>query len=194
MEASIYNHVSEYISLTSEEKKLFFSLLSPVSLQKKEVLIKIDEEVTAQYFVVEGCLKAYELDAQGQEHVIQFAIEDWWISDFKAFYKQQPAQLYIEALEDTKLLKITKENLERLFLEIPKFDRFFRIKLTNAFLAMQDRILGALDKDSLARYLDFLKTYPNIEQRVPNYLIANYLGIQPESLSRLRRKLAHKTT
>lgn len=190
MQASIYKHVSEYINLTAEEKSFFFSLLTPISLNKKDNLIKANEEVDAQYFVVEGCLKAYELDEQGQEHIIQFAIEDWWISDFKAFYRQEKSSLYIECIEDTKLLKITKSDLEELFIQVPKFNRFFRIKLTNAFLSMQDRILGALDKNSAERYLDFLKSYPNIEQRVPNYLIANYLGIKPESLSRFRRNLA----
>ncbi|QLE01697.1 Crp/Fnr family transcriptional regulator [Galbibacter sp. BG1] len=189
MRASIQKHISEHISLTSKEQSYFFSLLKPVELQKKDILISPGDRVDDQYFVVKGCLKAFEIDAQGDEHIIQFAIEDWWISDFKAYYNKIPASLYIDCVEDVELLKISKEDLENLFNKVPKFNRFFRIKLTNAFLSMQDRILSALDKNSAERYLDFLATYPNIEQRVPNYQIANYLGIKPESLSRLRRKL-----
>lgn len=191
MQSSISNHISEYISLTPEEKSYFFSLLTPLTLNKKESLINAGDEVDAQYFVVKGCLKAYEIDSQGDEHILQFAIEDWWISDFKAFFHEQKATLNIDCIEDVELLKITKADLELLFEKVPKFNKFFRIKLTNAFLAMQDRILSALDKDSAERYLDFLNTYPTIEQRVPNYLIANYLGIKAESLSRLRRKLTN---
>ena len=183
-------HVEKHVILSDEEKDIFHQRIVPRKLRKRQFLIQQGDTVEYEYFVKSGCLKTYEVDDQGDEHVIQFAIEDWWVSDFKAFYKGERATLNIECLENCELLGLHKDDLEVLFQKVPKFERFFRIKLTNAFVALQERILSSMEKSSTERYTDFRRTYPNIEQRVPNYLIANYLGIQPESLSRLRRKLA----
>ncbi|GAA4274259.1 Crp/Fnr family transcriptional regulator [Aquimarina gracilis] len=191
MISQIEKHLSKYIELTPEELNRFSSILLHKKLRKRQYLIQEGDYVTHEYYVIKGCLKAYEIDNLGDEHIVQFAIEDWWISDFKAFFKEEKARLNIECIEDSELIGISKSDLEQLFLDVPKFDRFFRIKLTNAFVALQDRILSSLEKTSAERYIEFRKTYPNIEQRVPNYLIANYLGIKPESLSRLRKQLAH---
>lgn len=190
MYEAITQHVSQHISLSEEELTIFHSFLFEKKLKKRQFLIQQDNRVDVEYYVVKGCLKTYEIDNEGNEHVIQFAIEDWWVSDFKAFFKGERAHVNIECLEDCILLGIYKEDLELLYEKVPKFERFFRIKLTNAFVALQDRILSSMEKSSTQRYQDFQKTYPNIEQRVPNYLIANYIGIKPESLSRLRRRLA----
>ncbi|WP_299219961.1 Crp/Fnr family transcriptional regulator [uncultured Aquimarina sp.] len=190
MYPTIERHISKYIELTEEEQKRFTSILIHKKLRKRQYLVQEGDYVDYEYFVIKGCLKAFEVDDFGNEHVVQFAIEDWWISDFKAFFKGEKACLNIDCIEDCELIGIKKSDLEQLYLDIPKFDRFFRIKLTNAFVALQDRILSSLEKTSSERYLEFQKTYPNIEQRIPNYLIANYLGIKPESLSRLRKQLA----
>ena len=182
-------HIEKHISLSEEEKEIFHQLIIPKKLRKRQYLIQEGDSVEYQYYVKSGSLKTYELDADGYEHIIQFAIEDWWVSDFKAFFKAEKATLNIECLEDCELIGLHKNDLEELYRKVPKFERFFRIKLTNAYVALQERILSSMEKSSSERYLDFRKVYPNIEQRVPNYLIANYLGIKPESLSRLRRKL-----
>ncbi|WP_298548135.1 Crp/Fnr family transcriptional regulator [uncultured Aquimarina sp.] len=189
MYAAIEKHISKYIKLTEEEQQRFSSILIHKKLRKRQYLIQEGDFVDYEYFVIKGCLKAFEVDDLGNEHVVQFAIEDWWISDFKAFFKGEKARLNIDCIEECELIGIKKSDLEQLYLDIPKFDRFFRIKLTNAFVALQDRIISSLEKTSSERYLEFRKTYPNIEQRIPNYLIANYLGIKPESLSRLRKQL-----
>ncbi len=189
MFTAIEQHLSKHIQLTKEELERFTSVLITKKLRKKQFLIQEGDLVNYEYYVVKGCLKAYEIDPSDNIHIIQFAIEDWWISDFKAFFKNEKAHLTIDCIEDSLLLGIAKTDLEQLFIDIPKLERFFRIKLTNAFVALQDRILSSLDKTSAERYLEFRKTYPNIEQRIPNYLIANYLGIKPESLSRLRKQL-----
>ncbi|TPN81666.1 Crp/Fnr family transcriptional regulator [Aquimarina algicola] len=189
MFTAIEQHLSKHIQLTKEELERFTSVLITKKLRKKQFLIQEGDLVNYEYYVVKGCLKAYEIDPSDNIHIIQFAIEDWWISDFKAFFKNEKARLTIDCIEDSLLLGIAKTDLEQLFIDIPKLERFFRIKLTNAFVALQDRILSSLDKTSAERYLEFRKTYPNIEQRIPNYLIANYLGIKPESLSRLRKQL-----
>ena len=158
-------------------------------MRKRQFLIQEGDLVKYEYFVASGCLKAYEVDDNGDEHIIQFAKENWWISDFKAFFEEGKATLNIDTIEESIVFGIEKQDLENLFLDVPKFDRFFRIKLTSAFVALQNRILSSLDKSNSERYLDFQKAYPNLERRIPNYMIANYLGIKPESLSRIRKNL-----
>ena len=189
MYPQIIQHLSGALTFTTSEIEEFCSLLTEVHLPKKAQLIKPNDFVSYEYFVVSGCLKAYYLDESGERHIIQFAIEDWWISDFEAFFNREPAQLYIEAIEDSLLLGLHYDALEELFVRIPKFERFFRIKTTNAFVALRARILESLQKSSSERYLNFCEKYPNIEKRVTNQHIANYLGIQPESLSRIRKEL-----
>ncbi len=182
-------HVEEVIPLSDSEKERFTAILVKKKLRKRQFLIQEGDLVKYEYFVASGCLKAYEVDGHGDEHIIQFAKENWWISDFKAFFEEGKATLYIDCIEESVVYGIEKQDLEKLFLDIPKFDRFFRIKLTSAFVALQNRILSSLDKSTSERYLDFQKTYPNLEQRIPNYMIANFLGVKPESLSRIRKKL-----
>lgn len=189
MESGIINHVLKDIDLTPIEQEEFMSILSELSIRKKEYLISPGQIVTSEFYVVSGCLKAYYLDENGDKHILQFAVEDWWISDFEAFFGETPAQLYVEAIEDSKLLVIEKRALELLYQRIPKFERFFRIKITSAFVSLRSRILSSLQKSGKQRYLEFCQEYPNIEQRVPNYHIANYLGLKPESLSRIRKEL-----
>ena len=190
MYSEIRQHVEKIIPLEDEEFDEFKSILSPVAVKKKEKIIKPGMYLDTEYYVVQGCLKAYHTSETGDNSVVQFAIEDWWIADFNAFFNEVPAKLTIEAVEDSVLLGLKKSNLEELYSRIPKFERFFRIKTTNAYLSLTNRIQSGLEKDSRERYIEFCKTYPSIEQRVPNYHIASYLGIKPESLSRIRRELA----
>ncbi len=185
----ILEHVEEIIRLNESEKERFTSILIKKKLRKRQFLIQEGDSVKYEYFVASGCLKAYEVDDNGDEHIIQFAKENWWISDFKAFFEEGKATLNIDTIEESIVYGIEKQDLENLFLDVPKFDRFFRIKLTSAFVALQNRILSSMDKSNSERYLDFQKTYPNLERRIPNYMIANYLGIKPESLSRIRKNL-----
>ena len=189
MYSEIRRHLLESVNLTFSELDEFCGLLKEVHLPKKTPLIQPNDLVSYEYFVVSGCLQAYYLDESGERHIIQFAIEDWWISDFEAFFNREPAQLYIESIEDSVLLGLHGEVLEELFVRIPKFERFFRIKTTNAFVSLRARILESLQQSSSERYLNFCMKYPNIEKRVTNHHIANYLGIQPESLSRIRKEL-----
>lgn len=190
MYSQILHHIHKDINLTPDEKDEFVSILVEKRLEKKKLLIKPGDTVKVEYYVVSGCLKAYYLSESGDKHIIQFAVEDWWISDFEAFFNEHPAQLYVEAIEDSILLGIHKDSLEILYKRIPQFERFFRLKTTGAFVALRSRILSFLQKTGKERYLEFCETYPKIEQRVPNYHIANYLGLKPESLSRIRKELA----
>lgn len=187
--SNILNHLRKVISLTESEEQEFTSILEEVKISKKNFLIEPGDLVNSEYYVVSGCLEAYYLDESGDKHIIQFAVEDWWISDFEAFFNQAPAKLYLETIEDSTLLAINREALEILYTRIPQFERFFRIKTTSAFVSLRTRILSTLQKSGKERYLEFCEAYPKIEQRVPNYHIANYLGLKPESLSRIRKEV-----
>lgn len=189
MHQIILNHISEIISLTPEEEEEFVSILQEVKLSKKDKLIQEGETVNYNYFVVKGCLKASYKDDSDNEYILQFAMEDWWISDYESFFNQVPARLTVECLEDCKLLAIHKDAQDELLRRIPKFERFFRIKTTNAFIALRGRILSSLYKNTKERYLEFYEKYPELEHRIANYHIANFLGIKPESLSRIRKEL-----
>ncbi|TYP98970.1 CRP-like cAMP-binding protein [Tenacibaculum adriaticum] len=186
---AIKDHIHKYITLSEKDLLLFTSKLTEVNIAKRKFLLQPDTHVKHEYFVIKGCLKAYYIDDKGSRHILQFAIENWWIGDFDAFYGDVPSKLYIEAIEDSMLLAINYKDLQQLFKEAPIFERYFRILVTNAFIAQRKRILSTLEKDAKERYLEFCTTYPNIENRVPNYHIANYLGISAESISRIRRKM-----
>ncbi|WP_232735075.1 MULTISPECIES: Crp/Fnr family transcriptional regulator [unclassified Olleya] len=165
------------------------AILNEVSVSKGQFLLKPGTAVKNEYFVVKGCLKAYYIDDRGNRHIIQFAVENWWIGDFEAFYNQAPAKLYIEAIEDAQLLSINYDSLQDLYKEAPIFERYFRILITKAFISQSKRILSTQEKNTQQRYLEFCHSYPLIEDRVPNYDIANYLGVTPENLSRVRRQI-----
>ncbi len=186
---NILSHLNKVITLTESEQQEFISILEEKRISKKRFLIEPGDLVDSEYYVVSGCLEAYYLDETGDKHIIQFAVEDWWISDFEAFFNKVPAKLYVETIEDCTLLAINHEALEILYTRIPTFERFFRIKTTSAFVSLRTRILSTLQKSGKERYLEFCETYPKIEQRVPNYHIANYLGLKPESLSRIRKEV-----
>lgn len=187
---TILSHVARQISLTIEEEEEFVSILVSSKLKKKAHLITQDKLVDQLYFVVKGCLKAYYLDEAGNKHILQFAIENYWITDFDALENGVLSKLYIEVIEDCVLLSIHKDALAVLFTRIPKFERFFRILFTDAFIALRKRMMSALQKNSKARYIEFCENYPKIEERVTQYHIANYLGITAESLSRIRKELS----
>lgn len=188
MYASIETHIKKYVSATETDIVLFKSMLTELKVGAKQFLIEPGTPLRNCFFVNHGCLKAYYLDRKGDKHVIQFAIENWWVSDFEAFYLNEPTKLFIEAIEDATLLAINQENLEHLLVKAPIFERYFRILVTNAFIAQRKRIRSSLEKDTQERYLEFCALYPTIENRVQNYHIANYLGVSAESLSRVRSK------
>lgn len=188
----IQKNIAKHIQLTEEEFNYFTSLLQLKRLRKKQVLLGEGEICTHEYFVNSGCLRQYNLDEKGQEHIVQFAVMDWWIGDQYSFVTGLPGKYFIDALLDSEVLMIEKNKLEELYLKVPKFERFFRIAFQNAYVAMQQRILSKLSEPAEKSYLDFIQRYPDIEQAVPQHQIASYLGITPESLSRIRKQLSAK--
>ncbi|KOY87472.1 hypothetical protein AD998_16200 [bacterium 336/3] len=188
----IFQHIGKYIQLDSQEIEYFSVLLHPRKLKKKEFLLKQGDICKTENFIVKGCLRVYNIDANGYEHVMMFGIENWWVGDLYSFLTQTPSSYYIEALEDTDILQISKDDLDKLYIQVPKFERFFRIILQNAFIAQQNRINQNLSLTAEQRYLEFIKKYPTLEQRISQKHISAYLGITPVFLSMLRRKIAKK--
>lgn len=189
MHKAIKEHIEKYINPSENDLLLFASALLEVNVAKRKFLLQPGTHVKHEYFVVKGCLKAFYMDENGSKHIIQFAIENWWVGDFDAFYNDVASKLYIETIEDATLLAINYTDLQQIFKEAPIFERYFRILVTSAFIAQRKRIMSSLEKDTQERYFEFCKSYPNIENRVPNYDIANYLGVSAESISRIRRKI-----
>lgn len=189
MHEAIIKHIKHQINLSEIDVHLFTNSLQEVIVRKGQFLLKPGTHVKHEYFVVKGCLSAYYMDSKGNKSIIQFAIENWWIGDFDAFHNQVPSKLYIEAIEDAQLLAVHSESLQNIYVKAPIFERYFRLLTTQAFIAQRKRILSTLEKNTQERYLEFCASYPNIKDRVPNYNIANYLGVSPENLSRVRKNL-----
>ncbi|NRA91261.1 MAG: Crp/Fnr family transcriptional regulator [Psychroserpens sp.] len=178
------------LSFSEEEIKIIESVFHKVILKKGTTILKPDELADSQYYILEGCLRSYYIDNQGKEHTVQFAISDWWMSDYTSFFSDTKAIMNIEVIQDAILYRISRDEKEFLYEQIPKVETFFRKKLERAFAAFQKRILSGLSLTAKERYLRFISTYPNIEKSVKNYHIASYLGITTESLSRIRKELA----
>ncbi|RYD58435.1 MAG: Crp/Fnr family transcriptional regulator [Sphingobacteriales bacterium] len=187
---TILKSIGRHIQLTAEEVEYFTSLLTVRKLRKRQYLLQEGDVMRLETFVSKGCLRSYEIDAKGQEHIIQFSVEEWWVGDMYSFLTGTPSRLNIDCLEDTEVIQFSKDQLEELYVRVPKFERYFRLLVQNAYIASQNRILSIMTKPALERYHEFLQKYPTIEQRVPNHQIASFLGITPESLSRLRKQYA----
>jgi CRP-like cAMP-binding protein len=184
----ILANLSKFIQLTGDEKQLFISKLKHRKFRKKQYVLQVGDIARHENFVIKGLLRAYALDDKGQERIAMFAMEDWWISDMYSFLTETPATQNIDALEDTEVLSIEKPDLENLYVEVPKFERFFRIIIQNAFIAGQKRILSSISESAEQQYNAFIKKYPSLEQRIPQNQIASFLGITPETISRIRKQ------
>ena len=186
MHVLILKNISRFIQLDPEESEYFISILKLKRLRKKQFLLQEGEICRYEYFVNKGCLRTYNIDEKGIEHNVQFAIEDWWIGDMYSFLTQTPARYNIDALENCELLYLGKDELEQLYIKVPKFERYFRHLLQNALIAGQQRITESMSMTADERYCNFIERYPLMEKRIPLKHIASYLGITPESLSRVR--------
>lgn len=177
------------LSFSNQQIKIIESVFHKVHFKKGDLILKANNKVDFQYYILEGCLRTYHVDKHGKEHTVQFGIKDWWISDYTAFFSNSNAIMNIEVIQNALLYRISRKDKELLYTQIPKIETFFRKKLERAFAAFQKRILSNLSQTATERYLDFIKKYPNIEKSIKNYHIASYLGITTESLSRIRKEL-----
>jgi len=184
----ILSNIARHVTLNQQEADDFLTFLQPVTVKRKSTLLSAGEICKAIYFVSSGCLRIYHTDENGTDHVSLFAPEDWWAGDMYSFHTKTLAFYAIDALEDTEVFKLTEQNLERLYVQIPKFERFFRILFQNGFIMYQQRITSSQSLTAEERYARFKNLYPNLEQRIAQKHIASYLGITPVFLSMLRRR------
>lgn len=189
---NLINKIKESISLSPEAEKYIYSIVREKTVSKGEILIREGQTVNKTFFVTEGSLRSFCIDKEGKEHTLQFAIKDWWISDFMAIYNDEPASLTVECITDSTVLEFDAQKLEEIYFQFPEFELFQRKNLQRHVVSLHKRILNQLQLTALERYNLFLEQYPDIEQHIPNYHIASYLGITQQSLSRVRAEIAKK--
>lgn len=182
-------NIEEKVKISDQEFAQLDQFFKAQWVKKKKDLLRIGEVCKQIAFVNKGILRSYSIDDKGNEHVIQFALENYWIADLYSFLSQSPATLNIEALEDSQVFLISTQDLDRIYLSIPLMERFFRKLMERAYVAALQRVNSNLSQNAEERYLDLIQSHPSIIQRVPLVHIASYLGITPESLSRIRKKL-----
>jgi len=185
-------HIEKRVHLTDEEFNIATKFFIPKTIKKHQFLL--NEGVVCKHigFVNSGCLREYTIDNKGIEHIVQFAIKDWWVSDLHSFLSGLPATDNIDALQDSEVLLLEKSAREELLDNCPKMERFFRLLIEANQVAARVRITDSLGASAEERYLKFIKTYPKLFEQVPQNQIASYLGITPQSLSRIRKELSHK--
>lgn len=183
------DNISKHVRLSEEEILLLKSFWTKKVLEKNEYLLRNGEICRKDNYIISGTLKAFYINADsGQEEILYFATDDWWATDIDSFRKQNPAIYNIQALEKTELLQISFDSFQRMLEQIPALERYFRIILEGYVGTLQKRIVMNNVYNAEHRYLDFLQSYPKLAAKIPQYLIASYLGISAEFLSRIKRK------
>ena len=185
----LFSKIEEKIKLTDAEKEICKSLFSPKKLRKRQYILQQDDICKNLVFVEKGILRSYSVDNKGNEHILQFALEGWWIADVYSFLTGEVSEYNIDAIEDSELLQISKSALDELYEQVPKFERYFRILTQSNMIATQRRLTATLSASADEKYLRLLSAYPNIVARVPQHMIASYLRITPETLSRVRKRI-----
>jgi CRP-like cAMP-binding protein len=183
----LIRQIQKHVPLSDADIDVLKSLSRIKKVRKRQFVSEQGEICRYENFVAEGCLRCYHIDPKGVEHVVQFAVEGWWVSDLRSFKTESPADFSVEAIEASTLIQFRLRDLEELYRRIPALERFFRTMFEYALIAAQKRIVDSYSEDAKQRYLEFRQRHPDIEKRVPNYMIASFLGITPEFLSRIRQ-------
>jgi len=189
----LFQKVNEKIALTEEEKQVCKSFFTPKKLRKRQYILQEGDVCKYLTFVEKGMLRSYTIDEKGNEHIIQFAFEGWWVSDQFSFLTGEPAVYNIDALEDSELLLLSKQAEEQLLHKIPKFERYFRLLLQNNLITTQRRLISSYSQSAEERYQQLIAGCPTIPQRVPQHMMASFLGITPETLSRIRKNMTARS-
>lgn len=185
---NIINHFNKYLPLDEEEKMALTSRLTERKIKRRQFLLQEGDVCKSFTYVQSGCFKMYGVDDKGVEHNLAFAVEDNWISDIGSLHKEQPSKLFIEAIEPSVVLQLSKGDLWYLYSNYPKFDRNFRVIIEDKYIELQDRLLQTVSATALNRYESFINQYPQLSNRLPSTQIASYLGVTPEFLSKIKNE------
>ena len=185
---SIITHIRKFVSLSDEQAEALLKFVLPLSVKKKETLLREGDLCRQMIFVESGCLRMFYINEKGSEHVTQFAIEGWWLSDFMSYDKQKPSEFNIQSVEASELWIVTHDTQDALIKELPQMERYFRLILQKAYAAAQMRVKFFHEMNREEAYRQFSRAFPGFVQRVPQYMLASYLGLTPEYLSELRKK------
>lgn len=186
----LIHYFAEFMPLEEHEIDFLATVFKERKVRRRQFILQEGDICKYNSFVIEGCFRMYLVDENGKEHNLQFAVENWWIGDIGSFHSEQPSKLNIEAIENSVILQIKKEDQLKLFVDFPKFNRIFRVFTENALVSLQKRVLQNISSTAEERYLDFLERHPYFFNRISNVQIASYLGVTPEFLSTIRKRLA----
>lgn len=186
----LLSYFDKFIPLTDSEKQMVQEKFHSRLFRKRQYILQEGNVCTQFNFVIRGCLRMYKIDEKGNTHILQFAPENYWINDLGSFHSLKSSALNIDALEDTVVLQISRDDLISLYIHAPKFDRIFRVLIENAFVRLQGRLLQNISSTAEERYQSFLEIYPQLYNRLSQVQIASFLGVTAEFLSRLRNKLS----
>jgi len=188
MQSHLTNHIKKFIELSEADIELIGRVVTIKQVKKKSFLLEPDHICRELYFVSKGCLRLYFINKKLNEQITQFAIESWWMSDYGSFETGKPSNYYIQAVENSEIISISKPKLEELFEQLPRLERYFRIVQQRAFTASQKRIEYIYSMSDEERYHHFSSLFPDFIQRIPQYMLASYLGFTPQFMSKIRAK------
>jgi CRP-like cAMP-binding protein len=183
----LFNNISgKGVVLSERDKEILRECFNHRKYRKHQYIVQEGDVVDHDYFIVKGIARTYRVDEKGQEHIVRFTPEDWWAGDLASLFGKTPTLYNIDCIEDTEVLRISLTDLNEMFEKIPQMNKYFRLLYQRSIVSFNARVTANLTKSAKERYEEFIQRYPNIEQRVPNHQIASYLGIAPQSLSRIR--------
>ena len=188
----LFASINQRVHLSPKEQDEIVPFFIQKKLKKRQYLLQQDDVAKYVAFVSKGLLRLWASDDKGNEHIVQFALEGWWITDMYSFLTAEPSGYCIDAIEDSELLLLTREANDALLDKVPKMERYFRILTQNSMVSMQRRLMGSFRETAEEKYVKLLAKYPDVVQRVPQHMIASYLGVKPETLSRTRKAIASR--
>jgi CRP/FNR family transcriptional regulator len=188
MKDSLVTHINKFVKLDKWETELVCRSVELVRVKKKQFILTPGQICRANYFVSKGCMRLYFINRSGQEQITQFGLENWWITDYGSLETGKSSNYFIQAIEDAELISINKKAYEELLLKVPKMERYFRIILQKAYTASMRRFEYFRDQTDQERYHQFITLFPGFVQRIPQYMLASYLGFTPQFLSKIRGK------
>ena len=186
----LFSHIQQKVSISDNDKDAIKNFFVPKKLRKRQYLLQEGDVCKYLTFIAKGLLRTYNVDDKGDEHMSVFGWEGWWLSDFNSFLSGEPAVFNIDAIEDSELLMISRADYEALTITVPIMDRYFRILYQNSIVTKERRLMSSITHTAEEKYVQLAESNPKMIERVPQNLIASYLGIAPETLSRVKKNLA----